>query len=174
MGFWGCAGAVPARGETSSALPSKVPSAKLGSCFSKEAPGGLCSASLPGPGALGGGKEMLFVHPNPPKNRKPHCVAAHGGPQACGTAGTPTFRAPKTGLSQGNALWGRSAPFPAAFFLFPLCPPPQGRSVGRGQDPLAGAVGRGPLCNRTPLRGPAPGMPAPRGGCQGLTKGERL
>lgn len=144
MGFWGCAGAVPARGETSSALPSKVPSAKLGSCFSKEAPGGLCSASLPGPGALGGGKEMLFVHPNPPKNRKPHCVAAHGGPQACGTAGTPTFRAPKTGLSQGNALWGRSAPFPAAFFLFPLCPPPPRGGLWEGaRTPWQGPWGGG-------------------------------
>lgn len=117
---------------------------------------------------------MLLVHPNPQKTGNLIVWPCTVTPRPVAQPGPPPS-APQNGAEPGERALGPLCPIPSCIFPSPLVPPhPQRRSVGRGQDPLAGAVGRGPLCNRTPLRGPAPGMPAPRGGCQGLTKGERL
>lgn len=51
---------VPALGETSSAVPSKVPGAKLGSCLSKEAPEGFVFSLPAWTRSLGEGAKGCF------------------------------------------------------------------------------------------------------------------
>lgn len=121
-----------------------------------------------------GGQRDAFCAPEPPKKQETSLCGCARWPPGLWHSRDPHLQSPQNWAEPGERALGPLCPIPGCIFPFPLVPPPPGEVCGKRPGPLAGALGRGPLCNRTPLRGPAPGMPAPRGGCQGLTKGERL